>query len=434
MDEGRSCKGAPFSVTAFECIARAVESRWFAVSCSAWPPAAAEAASTAAGAGVEAAAAAAAAVAAAAETAAVTAAGPNQAPHIGSSNNSFCAVPSSAAALLQLQQQTFQGAKPTHAENRGAGMGLQQQQQQQQQQNTTKDEEARRPSSSGSAAALLQLQQQTFQGARPTHTENLGAGMGLQQQQQQNTTKDEEARRPSKQPAEPVLYPSSAVEGLKAGKDFSLLRGVWGGLFFDRVSLFSPRVLALLGAPQTLISSFSLGCAAVLGAWLLHAAVVAFRNKLNLSDRAALQLTLGLASLTLCLALVWMNLFLGYYAGDGRRLPHAAPKLHAAGLLQGKEQLEDSSAAATAAAAAAAAAAAVAADDQALGNQQAGAAACSATTVAAATTSLDTRHAAAGRECNGLHELLGVCVFITTLLLTVSGAVAYSLADLPPGL
>lgn len=59
----------------------------------------------------------------------------------------------------------------------------------------------------------------------------------------------------------------------------------------------SIKVLEALHAPRSAIVSFSLGCGAVFGAWILHAAVVAFRKKLKLSDKAALQFTLFLLSL-----------------------------------------------------------------------------------------------------------------------------------------
>ncbi|KAL8432551.1 hypothetical protein ACSSS7_004548 [Eimeria intestinalis] len=70
------------------------------------------------------------------------------------------------------------------------------------------------------------------------------------------------------------------------------------------------KVLCILGAPHNISLSFTVGCGCLIGLWVVHAAIVAFRKKLKVSDKLTIHLTLFLITLTLLLALAWANAYL----------------------------------------------------------------------------------------------------------------------------
>lgn len=57
------------------------------------------------------------------------------------------------------------------------------------------------------------------------------------------------------------------------------------------------KVLCILGASERISLSFSVGCGALIAAWVFHACIVAFRKKMGISDKAAIQFTLALIAL-----------------------------------------------------------------------------------------------------------------------------------------
>ncbi|KAL8271805.1 hypothetical protein Esti_004195 [Eimeria stiedai] len=79
------------------------------------------------------------------------------------------------------------------------------------------------------------------------------------------------------------------------------------------------KVLCILGAPHNICLSFTVGCGCLIGLWVAHAAIVAFRKKLKVSDKLTIQLTLFLIALTLLLALVWANAYLCLVAENQQR-------------------------------------------------------------------------------------------------------------------
>ncbi|KAL8453906.1 hypothetical protein Emed_000617 [Eimeria media] len=79
------------------------------------------------------------------------------------------------------------------------------------------------------------------------------------------------------------------------------------------------KVLCILGAPHNIYLSFTVGCGCLIGLWVVHAAVVAFRKKLKVSDKLTIHLTLFLITLTLLLALAWANAYLCLDAENQQR-------------------------------------------------------------------------------------------------------------------